>query len=109
MENQPYIEQLLKESIEGLQDLCRGSLGANEGPPETLVAAVNSQVEVKGEHDFHRVPKACLDFLDALRESKDKDLGHVAAKILKSVRLAAYTHIVGKDAEYKDQPLIIDS
>src|SRR5690606_29605625 len=108
MSTVPYIKQLVTEAIKGLEDLCRGSIAASEVDPELLRAAVNSQVEIRGEHDFQRVPEACRDFLRSVERSCDRDLLVVASKILRSVRLAAYTHIVGKDAEYVDQALRLD-
>lgn len=100
-----YIDQLVSESISGIEDLCRGSLAALEIDRDALAAAVRSQIEIKNERDFRRLPMACQDFLDSVERSSDRDLLSIVAKTLRSVRFAAFTYIIGKDAVYVDQPL----
>jgi len=104
-----YIDQLVSESISGLESLCSGSLAAIEIDRNLIAIAVRSQVEIKSDRDFSRVPQVCRDFLDVVEKSSDRDLLPVVAKILRSVRFAAFTHIIGKDAVYVDRPLNIDS
>ena len=100
-----YIDQLVSESISGIEDLCRGSLAAGEIDRDALAAAVRSQIEIKNDRDFRRLPVPCQDFLDSVQRSSDGDLLSIVAKTLRSVRFAAFTFIIGKDAEYVDSPL----
>lgn len=102
-----YLDQLTKEGTSGLEGLCQGSLAAMEVGRELLEAAVRSQVEIKHDQDFRRLPEECQKFLDALKQSSDRDLAAVVTKALRSIRFAAFTHIVGKEAVYDDQPLDI--
>jgi hypothetical protein len=104
-----YINQLISEATQGIESLCHASLAADEVDRSVLVAAVRSQVEIKNDHDFRRLPKECQDFLGSVERSSDRDLLAVITKTLRSVRLAAFTHIIGKDAVYEDQPLYTKS
>ena len=103
-----YIDQLISESIIGLESLCSGSLAAGEVDRNLLAIAVRSQVEIENDNDFERTPKACRNFLDSVEQSSDRDLLSIVTKTLRSIRFAAYTHIVGKDAVYVDRPLKLD-
>jgi hypothetical protein len=100
-----YIDQLISEATQGIESLCCASIAAVEVDRKVLVAAVRSQVEIHNDHDFRRLPKECQDFLDSVKMSSDRDLLAVITKTLRSVRFAAFTHIIGKDAVYEDQPL----
>ena len=104
-----YIDQLVSESISGLESLCRGSLAAKEIDRDLIGVAVHSQIDIKSEHDFNRMPQACRNFIDAVEKSSDRDLLSVVTKTLRSVRFAAFTHIIGKDAVYVDRPLDVKS
>ena len=103
-----YLDQIRREANEGLRDLCRGALGAGEISEPMIEAAVESQLEIRGKDDFKRFATDAESLVAALRNSSDHNLAHVAAKILKSLRLAAYTEIIGEDAVYVDQPITLD-
>lgn len=98
-----YINQLIVESIDGIEDLCRNSIVAKEIESDALAIAVRSQVEIKNDRDFRRLPMECQDFLDAVEQSSDRDMLAIVAKVLRNVRYAAFTYIIGKDAAYIDE------